>query len=222
MKFCEKCGVKVTDDSIHCPLCQCDLSKDSSDDNSAVFPVIPTLYDRHSILIRLIILVSIAACVVSVIINMLIPTKIFWSAFVVIGVVCVWISLGLAYRKRHNLPKFILYQVVVAAAIVLLWDFFTGWHKWAVDYVIPFLFVGANISLILVVILQKLDISDFIFYLFVNMLFGIVPVIFICTGILNVLYPSLTSVGLNVIALSGLFLFQGKRIKGEIMSKFHF
>lgn len=222
MKFCEKCKVSVRDDSVHCPLCQRKLAgAEEHEEEKAVFPIIPTLYSKHSLFIRLIILASIAGSVISIIINLLIPTKVFWALFVVIGVACVWLSLGIAYRKMNNIPKIILHQVIAAAALVLVWDWLTGWHNWSVDYVIPFLFVGANISLIIVALLLKLQISDFIFYCFINMLFGIVPIIFICTGILNVMYPSLISVGLNVIALSGLFLFQGKRIQGEIVSRFH-
>ncbi len=225
MKFCEKCRVKVTDDSIHCPLCQRVLS-DNGDNpdtggDSAVFPIIPTFYSKYHLFIKLIILASITVCVVSIIIDLLIPTKMHWSVFVVTGVACVWLSLGIAYRKMHNIPKVILHQVIAAAVVVLLWDYATGWRNWSVDYVIPFLFVGANISLITVAILMRLDISDFIFYCFINMIFGIVPIIFIYTKILTVLYPSLISVGLNIIALSGLFLFQGRRIRGEIMSRFH-
>lgn len=226
MKFCEKCGVHVTDDSIHCPLCQRILSDNSENEESretgnAVFPIIPTFYSKYGLFIKLIILTSITGCVISVIIDLLIPSRIHWSIFVIVGVLCVWLSLGIAYRKMHNIPKVILHQVLAAAAVVLIWDLAAGWHNWSVDYVIPFLFVAANISLITAAVLLKLDISDFIFYCFINMLFGIVPIIFICTGILNVLYPSLISVGLNIIALSGLFLFQGRRIRGEILSRFH-
>lgn len=225
MRFCEKCGVKVNDDSEHCPLCQRVLSEnEENDENSCgepVFPIIPTLYSRYHFFIKLIIFGSIAGCVISVIVDFLTESRVHWSGFVIVGVACIWLSLAIAYRKRHNIPKVIFQQVLAAAAVVLLWDFMTGWKNWSVDYVIPFLFVGANISLVTTAILLNLDISDFIFYCFMNMLFGIVPIVFICTGILNVRYPSMISVGLNVIALSWVFLFQGKRMCGEIISRFH-
>lgn len=223
MKFCEKCGIKVNDDSLHCPLCQRALSENDEKkfENESVFPIIPTLYSKYHFFIKLVILSSIAVCVISVIVDFLTAARVHWSGFVVVGVACVWLSLAISYRKMHNIPKIIFQQVLAAAAVVLIWDFVSGWKNWSVDYVIPFLFVGANISLITTAILLKLDISDFIFYCFMNMLFGIVPIVFICTGILNVYYPSVISVGLNVIALSGMFLFQGKRICGEITSRFH-
>jgi len=228
MRFCEKCGVNVADDSIHCPLCQRRLIHKNNSEKvekasgeNSIFPIIPTLYSKYSLFIRIIIFFSIVACVVSITLDLLIPTKIHWSVFVVMGIACMWLSLAIAYKKMHNIPKIILHQVLFSAGIVLLWDYFTGWHNWSVDYVIPFLFIGANIVLIIVAWILNLNITDFIFYFFINMIFGIVPIMFICTGILNVLYPSLASVGLNVIALSGLFLFQGKRIKSEIISRFH-
>lgn len=222
MKFCEKCKVKVSDDSIHCPLCQRVLSEDCENEKySQIFPIIPTFYSKYHFLIKLIILASIVVCVISVIVDMLTKAPLHWSVFVIVGVGCMWLSLAILYRKMHNIPKVIFQQVLAAAAVVLLWDFAAGWKNWSVDYVIPFLFAGANILLITAAVFLKLDISDFIFYCFMNMLFGIVPIIFICTGILNVLYPSLISVGLNIITLSGLFLFQGKRIRAEITSRFH-
>ncbi|MCX7714731.1 MAG: DUF6320 domain-containing protein [Clostridia bacterium] len=190
-------------------------------ETDSVFPYIPTMYNKNSLFIRIIIFASIAASVISVIVNLIVSTKVLWSLFVVGGIMCLWISLAVNIRKVKNIPKVILHQVAVSSVLVLIWDKFTGWHNWSVDYVLPFLFVGANISLGIISKLMKLKTDNIIFYFLMNILFGIIPIGFLASGRLTVLYPSLVSVGCSIIAFSALILFKGGAVKDELESRFH-
>ena len=72
---------------------------------------------------------------------------------------------AMLYRKRRNFAKSILWQVAFVSAIALLWDFFTGFHGWALDYVLPILCVSAMISIVLLANICKLHVQDYIIYL---------------------------------------------------------
>lgn len=220
MKYCDKCKASVVGGRKYCPLCQSAL-RPLDDHNEETFPFIPTIYRQHNVFIRLIILASIAAGVISVVINILIPQSGFWSVFVVLGIICMWISLAVAVRKRSNVPKSILYQVVLVCLLAVFWDFLTKWHGWSIDYVIPIVCVCAMSAMAISAKILGQRIEDYIIYLLIDVLFSIVPVIFIITGCLHVLYPSLICVAASIISFATLLLFDGEHIRQELRRRLH-
>lgn len=220
MKYCDKCHVEIYDESTLCPLCQSILT-DRGGHCENVFPRVPPASKRTNLLIRILLFASVVCCVVCIGINMILPASVFWAGFVVFGIVCLWISLAFAIKKIVNIPKSILYQVIVLGIFAFLWDEVTGSHGWSLNYVIPFLCVGAIIALAVLAWLMRLQLEDLIFYFLMYILFGIVPLTFLLMGQLTVLYPSLICVGLCLISLSALALFQGKNMVGELRRRFH-
>ena len=96
-----------------------------------------------------------------------------------------------AFHYRRNVPKSILYQVVVSCVLTVLWDYSTGWQGWSIDYVIPSACVVA--MLVLAITARwclKLNLGSFIVYFTIAALFAIVPVMFYVRGMLQVVYPS--------------------------------
>ena len=78
MKYCEKCKVSVPNPKQRCPLCQGMLTGGDGTETET-FPNIPTIYRQYSLYFRLMILGSVAAGVISVMINMLLPDSGWWS-----------------------------------------------------------------------------------------------------------------------------------------------
>ena len=67
----------------------------------------------------------------------------------------------------------------------------------------------------------KIGVRDLIVYLFIDIIFGFIPIIFILTGILSVAFPSVICVATSAISLSALILFQGDNMKAELRKKMH-
>ena len=141
--------------------------------------------------------------------------------FVLAGVVCGWISLAVAFHYRRNVPKSILYQVVVVCVLTTLWDYWTGWHGWSIDYVIPITCVVAMLVLAITARVFKLNLGSFIMYFTISALFAIVPVIFYVRGMLQVVYPSLICVAGSIISLAALILFEGDNMRKELKRRLH-
>lgn len=102
---------------------------------------------RYHFFFRLLIFCSVAAAVVSVILNLALRSEVWWSLFVVGGIGCFWLGTAIAVSKRRNIPKNILYQVVFLSVCAVLWDVSTHWHKWSINYVIPIACTLAMLSL---------------------------------------------------------------------------
>ncbi|MBU5419310.1 hypothetical protein KQI11_04135 [Acetanaerobacterium sp. MSJ-12] len=220
MKYCEQCKVSVTGQRSRCPLCQSVL-RDEGEPYEEVFPVIPTVYNRFQFFFKLLIFASAVLGIVSAVINLLLPQSGVWSLFVLGGIGCLWVFLFIAVRKRNNIPKNILWQVAVTILFCLLWDLFTGWHGWSVDYVVPSICVAAMAALAVTAKVFRLVVGDFLFYLLISVLFGILPVISILLGWVQVLYPSLICVGCSLVSLAAILIFQGENMKREWRRRMH-
>lgn len=219
MKYCGKCKVNIIGKRKRCPLCQGLLS--GQDEQHEEFPQITFIYKQYNMFFKVMLLISIIIASVSVALNIMLPHAGAWSIFIIGGLVSVWVSLITAINKRNNIPKNIIYQVMIISIVVVFWDYMTHWKGWSIDYVIPLICVFAMISMSVISKVMKLHIEDYILYFIIDGVFGIVPIIFIIFGILKVLYPSLICVVASIISLSTILLFEGDSLREEMNKRLH-
>ena len=219
MKYCKSCKVSVVGKRKLCPLCQDRLTGD--DYQEEVFPKISFAYKEHSLFLKIMLLISIIIATLSVALNILLPGRGAWSLFVLGGLGSAWASLINLINKHKNIPKNIVYQVMTLSVTVLLWDILTGWRGWSINYVIPLVCVAAMLSMALITKIRKLYIEDYILYIIIDGLVGVVPIIFIIFGFLDVLYPSIICISVSIISLSTIIIFEDKRLIAEIKRRLH-
>jgi hypothetical protein len=141
--------------------------------------------------------------------------------FMIAGILCVWISLAMVIRKRHNVPKSIIWQVGVISILAVIWDWRTGWLGWSLDYVFPIACVVAMIVMYISAKVLHLGVRDFIIYILLDGIFGILPVIFLLCNLLQVKYPSVISVSCSVLSLAAVLLFEWENIWEELKKRLH-
>lgn len=221
MHYCSQCRVKVRGNRERCVLCGNTLSKHGAeDDDEDVFPDIPPVFESH-LAIRILVFISLSVAVASFAIRMIFPTDVNWPVFVIFGLVSLWIGLIVVVKKRHNTPKTIMWQVAVVSLLSIFWDWQTGWRGWSVDYLIPSVYVIAELVMYITAKIMKLSIRDYLTYALLDGLFGILPVLFILFGWVKTLYPSILCAAFSVIFLAAIFIFQGSHIKKELNKKMH-
>lgn len=220
MLTCDNCKVSLKGNHKVCPLCGGIIPK-SEEKYEEIFPYIPTIYQEFNILIRTMILMSISAVIISFSINAIFTKTSRWSFFVAAGIMCMWISLFFIIKKKNNIPKTIVWQVALIGILSILWDLSMGWIGWSIDFVIPTVCVGAMIVMAIAAKLLKIGVRDLIIYLFVDVIFGFIPFIFILFHWLHVIFPSIICVAASAISLSALILFEGDNMKAELNKRMH-
>lgn len=221
MQYCNYCRVYIRGNTRKCQLCGNILTADSrGDKQQEIYPRIPPAYERH-LAIRIMLFISIAAIVVNFAVYIMFPISIKWPVFVVFGLLSMWISLIMVIRKRHNIPKNIMWQVTIVLVLSIFWDWKTGWRGWSLDYVTPIVCIAAMLVMYVTAKIMKLSIRDYIIYSLIDGLFGIIPILFILLNWVNVYYPSIICVGTSIIFLSAIFIFQGENIKIELDKRMH-
>jgi hypothetical protein len=220
MQNCSHCKVSIKGEYPLCPLCG-SILEDKGDPKEDVFPHIPTIYQEFNLFIRILILISIIGVVASFAVNMIFTKDSLWSVLVAAGVLSMWISLFFIIRNKNNIAKTILWQVGIIGILSFIWDRSMGWYGWSLDYVIPSSCVLAMIVMAVGAKILKIGVRDLIIYLLIDVVFGFVPAVFIIFGWVNVLFPSVICVGVSIISLSALILFEGDSMKAELNKRMH-
>lgn len=218
MMYCEKCGVKVRGTNTICPLCQHRLSGEAE---IMTYPLIPTVYRQHKLFFKILILSTIAAGVVCAAVNLILPQSGYWSVFVALGIPCFWISLAYAVRKKDNIPKNITVQVFIISVLSFGWDWLTGWRGWSLNFVIPIVCSVALLSLAIIAKVMRMPPGDYIAYFTIDIVFGIIPLVFYLTGLVSITIPSVVCISLSVLSLAALIVFEGKDMMQELAKRFH-
>ncbi|MGB4588641.1 MAG: DUF6320 domain-containing protein [Clostridiaceae bacterium] len=221
MQYCNHCKVSIRNPKEQCPLCGNKLAPlDDELEKKEIFPSIPSYLKSH-LTLRILILVSIILVVFSFSIYAIFPTKMNWPLLLTFGIVSIWLDLIFLVQKRFHIPKKIVWQVAIISLLSVFWDWKIGWIGWSITYVIPFLCLIGMILMYSIAIIMKLSTRDYITYVFIDALFGIIPIIFILFNLVDVIYPSIISIAISVIFLAAIFILQGKSIISELDKRMH-
>lgn len=218
MEHCKNCKIDVAGKRRRCPLCQGNLSGTPTEES---FPVIPTIYHQFNFLFKILLFITIAGAVIAVAINLIFEETGLWSHFVVFGVICLWLSLSFAIRKRKNIPKGLLYQVILLSLLCIFWDFLTGWRGWSIDYAIPILCLSVMAAMAVLSKVLEWQIENIIIYFCIDALFGIIPLIFVLTRIVNVRIPSIICVAGSILSVAAIAVFKGDSIWAELKRRLY-
>lgn len=220
MKYCTKCKVDVTGDLTFCPLCQSELLLEGEIKES-IFPVIKEENAKNYLVLKILGFISISASILSVFFNIILSSSSWWSLIVVVTVSAVWISLAIAIIKHRDLLKYLLYQSVIICLFAVFLDYITGQQGWAITFVVPIVFTLAMIVMYLLSKILHLQVGDYMIYLLLDALFGIIPILFLVTDKLQTDMPSIVCILGSIISVVGLVVFEGKNMLSELKRRLH-
>lgn len=221
MKYCDRCHVTVNNPIDRCPLCFASLVSQDNRQEPQSYPALLQKAERYNMLRRIFIMASLTISIICVTINLMTNPSVLWSLIVVVNIVYMWVAISTAVRIRSKLGYNILIQVISLAALMVVIDWFSGHSNWALNYVVPFLFITATMSITIIIIVRRMDSSSFILYFFLTALIGFVPIVLLAMGLVTVLWPSLASALYSGLSLISLFVFADRDTKHELKKRFH-
>ena len=219
MLYCKNCKIHLSGKYRRCPLCKGDLTGEAEAEN--VFPAVLPRTGTHHALFAWLAFGSVAAAAICIAVNLILPSGGWWVWFVVFGIICSWISLALVLKKKANIPKTVLWQVGVLSLLAYIWDRFTGSRGWSLNYVFPILCTSAMVAMSVIARVKKLDIQNYIFYLVIDCIFGVLSFTLLAVGRITEVIPSAICFASAIIFLAALLIFQGKALLSEVQRRFH-
>lgn len=221
MQQCPYCHVTIAGHKTCCPLCQGPLIG-SPEAETEVFPALVQPRFSRSFIVRLLAMIAISVSVICILINRAFPTRIWWSLFVTAGAGCIWLAAAVGLSNRRSALQGITWQVFLVPGLSVLWDWWTGWRGWSVDFVLPCVCTAALLTMLTLVLILHLSARSFAGYIALVCVLGtVVPGILLWLDIIRTILPSLICIGLSVLLLVGLLLFQGPVLHQEFVRRFH-
>ncbi|MGN1102989.1 MAG: DUF6320 domain-containing protein [Huintestinicola sp.] len=218
MQQCRKCRINVDGDKDRCPLCQGELTGTPEPE---MYPKITESRFGSDFLIKLISFIAISAAAICIGTDYIISGQITWSLICIGGIICAWLttSVGITYRRR--ILKNITWELILITSLSIIWDRFTGWRGWSVDFVLPCASICAVISIFIISKVLKMKSGEYMLYLIIGGFYGFLPLICLIAGLTNITYPTVICTCLSVIMMAALFLFRGRTTKDEFERRFH-
>ena len=164
----------------------------------------------------------IAAVVLCIMLNLVLTPDLHWWIFAVAGGFSMWLAFATGYLKRYNLLKNAMWQLLIVSIGSILWDIFTGWHRWSVDLVLPLVCLIVEILMELIARIQSHPPKEYMIYYVMASVYSIVlPLILMATGVILYRAFAVICVGLSFLFFIRLLLFRKKEFKEEMYKKFH-
>lgn len=161
----------------------------------------------------------IVVAVVCGMLNYLTLETLNWFWFAAAGCFCGWLVVFVAYAKRRNILKNETWQLLIITVLCILWDHFTGWRGWSLDFVFPFGSLAVLGSVPVIARVNHLESEEYLYYFMQAAMIGCVPLILLWTGLVHYKIPSVVCVGISFLVLAGLFIFQKKNMTREFHKK---
>ena len=222
MKTCKSCKVYVQDDSDICPLCRTVLTNIDGEILEKSYPAIEVNPHKYNILKRTFLFISILTASTSVITNYLTYHGVIWSAITIAAIIYLWVLMAYSIKRNRTIASQILVQVLCVSSLTVIMDSSIGYVGWSVNYVIPEIIILANISVLVLIIVNRMYWQTYVLNQMVIAVCGLIPGVLYLCGLIQVPLPTIIATATSFIVLVFTMIFGDKTIKSELKRRFHF
>lgn len=222
MTICTHCGVQISGERRHCPLCGKKLSdmEEGVEEDFAVFPrVKPRM--SYNLIVRIATLAAVVAIVVINIINASFIPDLALYVPLSLSVGCAWLIIIVGVRKHKNIPKNILYEAIISALLCLLWDQGTGWRGWSVNYVVPLTVGALNAFYFVMSFVDRVKNTQYNIYFVISLIGTAATLVLLLCGVVEAKPFVSIPIGAGVSLLIAQLIFRGKNFLSELHRRFH-
>lgn len=185
------------------------------------FPDLSKENSTHDFWYRLFTFTCLAVVVISCIMDFLLTPDLFWSKYVLGGIVTAWILTTVGYHKRRNLLKNAVWQMFLIGIGLFLWDYATGFHGWSLDIGLPCLIMSCLATITVIIICFRYNSAEYMIYMMITCFSGFLPLILVLTGVIQFRILAIICGGISFLTLAALCLFQWVSVKNELAKIFH-
>ena len=174
MKTCNKCKVKIKDDTKLCPLCQEPLDNLDTLSSKGIYPSFKINEHKYHLISKLVIILSVVFSISAMITNYLTYNGIAWSIVSIAAIIYTWILVIHAITNEANVAKKILEYTIFTSVLVILIDLMIGYSGWSVNYVIPEFIILSNIGILILMVVNRMNWHSYVLYQMILMFFSII------------------------------------------------
>ncbi len=219
MRYCRHCRVTLANDLETCPLCDMEtVCIDGQFDED--YPYVRSGFTR-GMLLRMLTFIAVVFIAASLLINHLVPTESPWAIITAAAIVYVWLNAMNSLKAAPNPASILLVQLFTVSGFVVLIDWFTGWHHWAITWVIPGLIIMAALALLLMIVIKPRRYRAYTIYQLVIAVLGVLSIFLWVFGVSDVEWPVMAAAGVSLLCFVTMLVFSHRRTGHELKKRFH-
>ena len=187
----------------------------------ASYPDLQSSAVRYNLMLRILLFLSLTTGIVCLTVNLLTNHEYWWSLIVIANILYMWIALSSALKKNMRIGLNIIIQVLSLSGLIILIGSLLDFSGIVFNYVLPGVFMGAMISISIIVIVRRIDIQGFLLYFMLIALLGFIPISLMAFKLVTILWPSLVTALYAGLSLISLFVFADNATKMELKKRLH-
>ena len=195
--------------------------KNNGENEKSSFAGVPLQYNRQKA-IQTFLRYSLIIVFIYFVLNYFWPFKFFGLEYVLFGLIITWTIIVILVRKRRNIAKAINYLLFFISLASIYIDYVGGWQGWSITFVVPILSISALVAMRISLRVVKLKVEDYVLYLELAAIAGIVPLLFLIMDWVGHSLPSLISVVFSAFMFTGVLLKYRQMLIRELQKRMHF
>lgn len=224
MKKCKHCQVLIDENLYKCPLCHRVVGDKKTPVKNPVYPVynMKKASSSRDFLFNLVLFLSIVIISSCTLINLLTDTSRLWFLYVAGPVLYLLLLINNTILSKTHVGAKILLQVLGISNMLFILDFFSGYRRWSVNVVLPFLVIAGTLSITIIIWTKKMLWNEYVGYVIAMIFLGFLPILLYLIGVADSIWASSISALYALLTTIGLLLFSNKKFKNELVRRFHF
>lgn len=225
MKYCEKCGIGIVDDTDHCSFCRSVVNKEKNKDydiNSiGGYPDAVAMVRRFRFVGNLVLFLSIVAGVVCAGINYEVTPGLVWSVIVILGLIYANVILQFAIIGKSGYREKAIVVTLMGAVIVVGIDAITGYKGWSVNYVLPGAILLLDVGIMVLMIVNRRNWQSYIMSQILMLILSIVTCVLKVIGVITSPIVTQIAAAVSLFLLVGTIILGDRKARQELKRRFH-
>ena len=225
MNKCKRCGVRVLDDTLICPLCHTVLTEEKEDEQEYAgdYPNVKQKTRKFHRAGRILLFLSLVLEAALILVNYLTFSSFpkCWSA--ITGGIIAYLILtlwDLLSRRQGHIQK-IYMHIFVVMGLLLLIDVSLGWKGWSLEFGLPCMIYGLVAAIVICMAINSSSWQNYVLMQLAAVCLSMIDVVLHFTGFFHHIVLVWTALGLSVLLWSGTMIIGDRKAKNELKRKFH-
>ena len=225
MNKCKRCGVRVLDDTLICPLCHTVLTEEKEDEQEYAgdYPNVKQKTRKFHRAGRILLFLSLVLEAALILVNYLTFSSFpkCWSA--ITGGIIAYLILtlwDLLSRRQGHIQK-IYMHIFVVMGLLLLIDVSLGWKGWSLEFGLPCMIYGLVAAIVICMAINSSSWQNYVLMQLAAVCLSMIDVVLHFTGFFHHIVLAWTALGLSVLLWIGTMIIGDRKAKNELKRKFH-
>jgi hypothetical protein len=165
--------------------------------------------------------IMIFAAVILGIINLATYSGSIWSVIAIALMAYSVMTVRYSFMRHSNLAGKVVMQTIAAELVWVAIDHVTGYSGWSVNYGIPSTILFADLAVVFLILVNRMNWQSYFMYQIAVTVFSFIPLILWAAGLITRPLLSIVTVVVTVIILAVTIVLGDRRVKNELIRRFH-